>query len=764
MTLAPQRLDRSLKRFGLWARRVDLDRKLAFTVASAGVIAGGATVLTMTGSDLLGPDPTTVLVLLYIDAVLLLLLGVVVARRLVSVWAERRQGMAGSGLHIRLVVLFSLVAVIPAILVAVFSGLFLNFGIQAWFNDRVRTAVEESRVVAHAYLGEHRQNIRTDALAMANDLNRDAPALMRNQRVLAQLLTAQAGVRRLPEAFIIDPDGVILARSQFSIAFDLDLVPPDKILEADSGDVVILTSEQDDRVRAVVKLNRFGEAYLVVGRFIEPGVLDHIERTEAAVAQYQSLEERRKGFQITFVMIFAIVALLLLLAAVWFALNLATRLARPVSNLIVAADRVGKGDLSARVASTASSDEIGMLSRAFNRMTSQLEGQQLGLIEANRQLDERRRFTETVLTGVSSGVIGLDRDGRINLPNRSASDLLGMDLDKSGHILLGEAVPEMAGLLNDAMSRPDRLQQAEIQIQRKGVTHTFLVKIGAERLGDDIVGFVVTFDDITELQTAQRKAAWADIARRIAHEIKNPLTPIQLSAERLKRKYLKEIKTDPATFATCTETIVRQVEDIGRMVDEFSSFARMPQPVMQRENATEICRQALFLESNRHPGIKFELALPEPPVPLRCDARQVGRALTNLLKNAAESITEHGTAQTRTAGGRIVISLLEKEAPEGRTVTISVRDNGRGLPKEHRERLAEPYVTSREKGTGLGLAIVKKIMEDHGGELALADAEGGGAIVSLIFSDQQMPAAPPADDNDAAEPVSPPVRIFAHGP
>ncbi len=761
---------RSFKRFQVWTRRIGLNRKASYALVIAAVVSGTATFATLTGSSLLGPDPRTITNLLLVNAVILLSLAAVVARNLVSVWMERRRGMAGSGLHVRLVVMFSLVAVTPAILVAVFSGLYLNYGIQAWFNERVRTAVEESRVVAHAYLQEHRQNIRADALAMANDLNREATLLLRNPRGFSQYLSAQASLRGLPEALVVDSVGNALARSQFSMSLEFNMTSPERLIEANGGDIVFLSGDQEDRVRAVVRLERFIDAYLVVGRFIEPGVLDHIEKTESAVAQYKNLDENRKGLQISFVMIFSVIALLLLLAAVWVGLTLATRLARPVSNLIVAAERVGQGDLTARVAYTPAKDEISILSRTFNRMTGQLEEQQLGLIEANRQLDERRRFTEAVLTGVTSGVIGLDRDGRITLPNRSASDLLGFDLDMKLHQPLAEIVPEMGPLLAGVLQRPERLHQAEIQLIRGDRSLTLLVRIVAERLGDEIVGHIITFDDITALQSAQRKAAWADIARRIAHEIKNPLTPIQLSAERLKRRYLKEITSDPETFAACTDIIVRQVEDIGRMVDEFSSFARMPQPVLNRENLAEICRQALFLERNRFSEIEINLTVPPKDVYLRCDSRQIGRALANLLKNAAESVSERKAEKDRPPPkGRIQLSLVEEKSADGQRVVVTVDDNGRGLPKEHRERLTEPYVTSREKGTGLGLAIVKKIMEDHSGELTLADSDSGGARISLVFpiaaqsADGSPDQASPTDSTDSPPSIPMTTRILAHG-
>ncbi len=766
MTGAAKKQKRWIRLFRLWSRRVGLGRKMAFALAAAAVAAGLATVVAMTQTSPSGSDTRTVLYLLYLDAILLLPLGAVVAWRLVTIWAERRRGLAGSGLHTRLVVLFSAVSVTPAILVVVFSALFFNFGIQSWFSKRVRTAIEASNAVATAYLHEHQQNIRSGLLAAANDLNRDAPTLMRNLHVFNQVLSAQAEVRNLPEALVVDSTGRVLARSRFSQALEFDLVPPPVVAQANKGEIVVLTSEKDDRVRAIVKLDRFIDAFLIVGRFVDARVLEHIDRTQGAVKRYRRLEKKQEGIQITFVIIFVVVALLVLLAAVWIGLVLATRLAHPISNLISAVERVRKGDLAARVDASASTDEIGALSRGFNRMTSQLQTQQQGLMDANRLLDERRRFTETVLSGVSAGIIGLDGEGRIHLSNRSAAELLATDLEQSIGKDLSVVVPEMAALLEELKQRPDRMCQAEIKLIRQGQFRTFLVRLAAEQLGADIIGFVVTFDDVTELLSAQRSAAWADIARRIAHEIKNPLTPIQLSAERLKRKYLKEINTDPETFAACTETIVRHVEDIGRMVNEFSSFARMPDPRLRVENIKEICRQAVFFERTRHPDIEFTDDLPEADIQLRCDNRQLGQVLTNLLKNAAESVTERQTSAGDTLPpGRIGLSLNETGGEDGKTVTIAVEDNGKGLPEELRGRLDEPYVTTRTGGTGLGLAIVKKIMEDHNGELIFENLDQGGARVSLVFRPTDEPVDPEGETqaDEPADPMKVATDIIAHG-
>jgi two-component system nitrogen regulation sensor histidine kinase NtrY len=565
------------------------------------------------------------------------------------------------------------------------------------------------------------------------------------------VVSAQAALRGLTEAMVFDRAGQMLARSSLAFTLGFEPVPDDAIHLADTGDVAIMTNDSDDRVRALVRLNQFGDVYLYVGRFIEPRVLNHMEETQRAAALYEQMEGQRSGFQITFALIFMMVAMLFLVAAVAIGIHFAAQFAGPISRLISAAEQVRGGDLAARVPEGETDDELASLSRAFNRMTYQIESQQRELREANRQLDERRRFTETVLTGVSAGVIGLDSLGRVNLPNRSASALLGTDLEQAIGQDLAEVAPEMAGLLDEAERRPDRLAQSQVELIRGNSTRTLLVRIAAEHNGRDISGFVVTFDDITELLSAQRKAAWADIARRIAHEIKNPLTPIQLAAERLRRRYLKEIKSDVETFTICTDTIVRHVGDIGRMIDEFSSFARMPTPVLKPENLVEIVHRAVFLQRTAHPEIVFEPVFPANPVAVSCDARLVGQALINIVKNAIESIEARREDDSANPPGHIRVSVAEKDGQ----ATVIIEDNGKGLPQHGREQLTEPYVTTRTKGTGLGLAIVKKIMEDHHGELVLEDGELEGARVSLHFAASETRAAQRLDAADEPMELSP---------
>ncbi len=747
-----------MERLKGWAGNEVLQRRLAYVLVIAAVAAGIATIAIMAGALQAKLDIKTILNLIYLDGIILLLLGLVIAWRLVSVWQERRSGQAGAGLHVRLVMLFGLVAVTPAILVAVFSAVFINYGLEAWFNQQVATTINQSRVVADAYLQEHRKNIQADAFAIAGDLNFNAPLVSNNPRQLNQILSRHAALRGLSEALVIDRSGRILARSEFSLSVRAYKVSGDVLKDASQGRITILSADSEGRIRAFVRLQSFVDAFLLIERFVDPKVISHVKRIKELVGRYQAMKKERGGIQISFVMIFIVVSVLLLLAAVWIGLTVATQMARPISSLITAAENVSKGNLDTQVDTTDSTDEISTLGRTFNAMTAQLKTTQHGLMEANRQIDERRRFTETVLAGVSAGVIGLDAEGRVHLPNRSASLLLGTDMEQSIGDMLEDAVPEMGELLSKVKQRPGLTHQAEIKVSRDGQFHTLMVSAAAEKLKGQVIGYVVTFDDVTDLLSAQRKAAWSDVARRIAHEIKNPLTPIQLSAERLKRKYLKEIVSDPETFTSCTDTIIRQVEDLHRMVDEFSSFARMPQLSLRDENLSEICRQALSLEHNRHPDIDYVSELPDENVMLYCDHRQVSRALTNLLKNGAESITgKKMETDDPDYKGRIILGLdtgagtggadEEREAPP---VTIVIRDNGKGLPEQDRESLTEPYVTTRTKGTGLGLAIVKKIMEDHNGHLALADDKEGGAMISLVFPPMAKPVGEKAQQ-DAAE-------------
>ena len=708
-----------------WIASILLGRAVTLLLAALAFLVGLATFIILSRGAPLGLQAGVGVGLVLANLTTVLLLVAVLAGRLTRVWVERRRGSAGSRLHVRLVLLFGGVAVAPAILVACFAVAFFHFGIQAWFNDPVRQAITESLQASRGYLEEHRDNIRAVALEMANDLTRAGPLLMADPSVFAEVLGAQTTLRGLTEAVIYDPlTKQVLAAAGLFAGIGVELPPQTATTQAQNGDVVVLAAGDGTRVQAVVRLDSTPPLMLVIGRPVDPAILDHMARTEQAVAEYQRLDESRSWLQIAFAWIFAMVALLVLLAAVAIGLVLANQIARPIGRLILAAERVRAGDLGVRVAEAPTGDELAGLSRAFNRMTGQLAAQRAELMEAYGQIDERRRFTETVLSGVSAGVIGLDASGRIELPNRAASELLGLDLLSMIGRELADVVPEFADLLHEAAASPDRARTAEVQIGPVTRRRTLLVRIGADQTGGRTDGFVATFDDITELQSAQRKAAWADIARRIAHEIKNPLTPIQLAAERLKRRFAREITSDPDTFTQCADTIVRHVGDIGRMVDEFSSFARMPQPMIKSEDVGRIAREALVLQKTARPQITWLSDIPERGPVAPCDRRLLGQALTNLLENAADAVA------MRDSAGTIGVSVRPGEAD----VRVVVTDDGIGLPQEDRARLTEPYVTHKPKGTGLGLAIVKKIMEDHGGRLTLDDRpDGPGAVAALVL-------------------------------
>lgn len=743
------------------AASVLLGRGATFFLAVAALLMGVATFAILSGGTPYGISTGQAVGLVLANVAVLAMLTASLVARLVRMFVERRRGAAGARLHVRLVLLFGVVAGAPALLVAGFSGVLFNVGIQSWFSDRVRDTLERSLIASRAYLEEHRNTIRVDALTMAAELNRAAREHLPNDRDgFARVLETNANLRGLTEAIVFEPVlGRVFAQAGLAAGAVVSTPPSSAMEIVRGGEVAVMPGEAEGRVIALVALDHQPELLLLVTRPLDEGVVEHMRATELAFQEYDQLDRNRGSLQITFVVIFAIAVLLVLLAAVLVGLFLANQIARPISRLITAAERVRGGDLSTRVEEGRADDEIATLVRAFNRMTSQLGAQRGELMEAYRQIDERRRFTETVLSGVTAGIVGLDAEGRINLPNRSASALLGVDLDAGIGLPIERVAPEFEPLLEAARAQPERPQTAEIRTGEPNARRTLLARLGAELQGSGdaraVAGYVLTFDDITELLSAQRKAAWADIARRIAHEIKNPLTPIQLSAERLKRKYLKEITSDPDTFRQCTDTIVRQVGDIGRMVDEFSAFARMPQPVIRPDDLAAVARDALVLQRNAHAEITYETRLPESPLTVPCDRRLIGQALTNLLQNAADAIAMRERAPGEPEGGHILLAVETGDDSVG----VVVEDDGIGLPKgEERERLAEPYVTHKTKGTGLGLAIVKKIMEDHGGRLVLEDrATGPGARAVLIL---------PLKTEDGAgglEPGAEQVQRIAHG-
>jgi two-component system nitrogen regulation sensor histidine kinase NtrY len=702
-----------------------LGRYVTLVLAAAAGGLGIGSFVMLSGGTPISLRPNLVSALVISNLTVLLLLGASLAGRLTRVWVARRQGFAGARLQVRLVLLFSVVSVTPTIMVGIFATVFFAAGIQTWFNDRVRTALQEGLQASQGYRTAQLDAIKTDALGMKADLERAGRLLADSPRAFQQMLDTQTQLRGLDEAVIYDASsGVEVANSGLMAGIGPADIPQVAVEDARQGDVPVIPNDAHTEVRALVELNSTPPLMLLIERAVDPHILDHMRHTEEAVDEYQRVDQNRSGLQVTFALIFALVAMLVLSAAVLIGLVLATQIVRPVGWLMEAAERVRGGDLTVRVPEIESGDELAGLSRAFNRMTDQLAAQRTELMRAYGQIDERRRFTESVLSGVSAGVIGLDGAGRIELPNRAAVDFLARDIFGDIGRYLPDVVPEFGPMLTTVMTEPEHAVTGEITIGAARERRTFLVRISAEQTAGRTDGFVVTFDDITALQAAQRKAAWGDVARRIAHEIKNPLTPIQLSAERLKRRFAKEITSDPETFAQCADTIVRHVGDIGRMVDEFSAFARMPVPVIRPEDVGRIAREALVLQKSAHPDIVWTTDIPERGPIAACDRRQIGQALTNLLQNAADSI-----AMRREPAPPGAISLAVYA--DGDSVRLVVTDNGVGLPQQDRDRLTEPYVTHKPKGTGLGLAIVKKIMEDHGGSVTLDDRAGHSSAPPL---------------------------------
>ncbi len=703
---------------GLWARRVRLTRLLAVALAIGALISGMLTMAALLDTGPLRPSPDMAFLFLYADMAFLLALSIVVGRRFLRIYMERRSGTAGSRLQSRLVLTFALLSVVPTVLVGTFSAIFFHNGLQGWFSDKVRTAVHESLVVAEAYLKEHQQVVAADVLSLGQEVTRTWDVLFVSESRMNSFLRQQTLQRGLSEAVIFNQNGDVLARAGFTFSLRSEDVPMWAVEKARRGEVALLTSGNDDRVRALLRLDvpSSGETFLYIGRFVDANVIGHIDQAQDAVQAYQALEIERWDFELTFTLVYILVSLLLLLAAMWLGLTLSNQLVQPISELIGAAEKAGEGDLSAKVRESAHADEVSVLSRAFNRMMRQLAEQRESLLGANQQLDQRRRFTEAVLTGVSAGVLGLDALGRIQAVNPSSAKLLGFDAGKAVGLALSELAPDLDSAFTEMRHATGRSVQKPVTIRRGGRECVLLLRVSAEYAGLDVIGYVLTFDDVTELQSAQRAAAWSDVARRIAHEIKNPLTPIQLSAERLKHKYEPQIVDGAKTFRACTDTIIRQVGDIRRLVDEFSSFARMPTPEFACENLGLLVQQAMVLQRTAYPRIAIETVLPSVPVRVDCDRGLISQAFTNILKNAIESIEERVKVSPNFPG-KVRITVT----PEGDWVRIVFRDNGLGLPENGRERLTDPYVTTRAKGTGLGLAIVKKIIEDHRGRLSMMD-------------------------------------------
>ena len=645
-----------------------------------------------------------------------------IVRQIIRLFIEKKRKQAGSQLQLRLAVLFGVITVFPSIIVASFAVSVVDYSLRGWFSERISTAVNDSVTIADAYLEEHTRSVRGQVLAMANDVNRDGLKLAQNKQIFNRFITDQVGIRNLSEAVILDGTGQIIAKSRFAFSIIFSDLNREWLERARNDEVVISRTEDNTKIQALVKLNNFVDAYLLVGRFIDSDVLEAVDKTRLAVSDYQSLSIRQFDLQISMAAIFAVISLFLLLSALWIGLSLSGAITNPLRGIISVADAVRAGNLNSRVDIKTDLDEISLLGSSFNRMMDDLSSSQRQLVHANKQLDQRREFTEAVLSGVSSGVIGLTREGIVTLPNTAACTLLDYSKEQMIGSQLTDALPEFAELLSAIKQGKKRQYNTEVMIVRNDQQLFLQAGITSEKIEGRIVGYIVTFDDVTDLLSAQRKAAWSDIARRIAHEIKNPLTPIELAADRLKKKYRPDDPEKAEQFDQFLTIISRQVGDIGRLVDEFSSFARMPAAILIKQEISALIEEQIKLYQNEDELIRISFSKPPHPIYIDADSGLIRQVVANLLQNAIDSLTEN----------KVVNSLIMVDLRcDSALAFIEIKDNGPGFQTKNLAKLFEPYVTGRDAGTGLGLAIAQKIIQDHAGQIKLQNHHEGGAHITI---------------------------------
>jgi len=730
-------------------------------VVAAALVTASISFVILIGLTPIQPDNSVTLTAIVINGLFVAALLVLIGLELRNIWQARRDRKAASRLHLRIVSMFSIVAAAPAIVVAVVAAVTLDLGLDRWFEIRTQTIVDSSIQVAESYVNEAAVNLRDSTINMAFALDQRRTLFNLDRNGFRLLLTQQARGRGMLGASVIRPDGSVIHSADIEVDRPLPLPPADALAAAGDGTPVIIPPGRTNLVGAVIQLREIENALLYTLRTVDAGALDAVRLMQQNRTEYQNLEANQGTVQIAFALLYFGLTLILLLSAIWTGIAVANRIVRPIRQLINASDEVGRGNLEVRVPVRATDGDIAHLGETFNGMLGQLKSQRDEILSAKDVIDKRRRFSEAVLSGVSAGVLGVDDRGRISVANRSAATILnGGRPIETGATLKDVAPPVHAGFVQAIRSRRADYRAPVAFTDRDGRERVLNIQVNFDRQpagqqGAPTRTHVVTVDDVSDLVEAQRSSAWADVARRIAHEIKNPLTPIQLSAERIKRRYGKAIDPDDReVFDQCTDTIIRQVGDIGRMVDEFSSFARMPKPVMASQDLRETIREAAFLVEVSRNEITVERDLPDEPLPVTFDARLVGQAIGNVIKNASEAIEARlaGHDNAELAGHILVRGY---RTPDGGHVHVDVIDNGRGLPAQNRSKLLEPYMTTREKGTGLGLAIVRKVMEDHAGALELHDApadfhDGIGAMVRLVFPLRANAPAGNADDIEQA--------------
>jgi two-component system, NtrC family, nitrogen regulation sensor histidine kinase NtrY len=719
------------------SERDGLGKILGFAAVISLLITSTATFLILMGLTPIAPSDRVVTTALTINSILAAILLFLIGREVLVIFQARRKGRAAARLHVRIVGLFALVAAVPAVLVAIIASITLDLGLDRWFEIRTRQIVGSSVEIARAYMDESRRTLTGNTISMAFELDRARQIYSLDRNGFRNLMTLQAKGRGFVGAQLLRRDGTELFQAELENELELPKAVEEFFEAADTGDPVSIPPGQTNFIGAMFKLREIPNAYLYTIMLLREEVTEALRQMEANTAEYRGLEGNRLRFQLTFAVLYIGVCLVVLLSAIWMGISVADRIVAPIRRLITAADEVSSGNLDVRVGTKHTEGDLRNLSNTFNAMVDELRNQRDEILQAKDDIDQRARFQEAVLSGVSAAVIGVNAKGKVTIVNKAGLPLLTRS--KAGKAGVGELPEELLAAFRRARTsrRSEYLEQ--ITLWNDGRERTLNVQVTLEQeTGEHDAAptgqsssFVITIDDITDLVAAQRSTAWADVARRIAHEIKNPLTPIQLSAERIRRRYGKQITEDREVFDQCTETIIRQVGDIGRMVDEFSSFARMPKPVLQHIDLGEIVKEAVFLQKVGWPDITFEMELGDEALTGSYDSRLLSQAFINIIKNASEAIEGKGTTDDK---GLIVV----RGRRSGSRNVLEFIDNGKGLPAENRQRLLEPYMTTREKGTGLGLAIVRKVIEDHGGSIELLDApqvaEGGqGAMLRLVL-------------------------------
>ena len=732
-------IDNFKRKIKQWRNRRKFLIISAWSLILLGPILTGLTVYILQGE--FGSNLSNVLrFILLIDGIYLLVVIAIVGYSVMRMFAARRAKSAGSRLHMRLSRVFAIVALIPTVLVAVFAVVTLSIGVEGWFSKNVQNVVSSSLSAANAYKNEQSNDLKVDLKFMAIRLNeyKDTNSFVSDSDLRLQLISYQNLIQRgLKEAYIIDGNANLRSRGELSYLFGYEEPNQEAMDSAKTGDLFIIEDWPNNEFRGLIKLESFADKYLYISRVVDGNILNLLDKTMESAITYNTMEAQREKILWSYGLLYFGFATFVILSSILLGMLFAERLSRPVGRLAGAAQRLGAGDFDVQVIEEKGDDEIAMLSRVFNHMTKQVKRQRDDLITANDYTERRRRLFDSVLSGVTAGVIGLSSDGNVGFINLAAEKLLNLNAENHEGKSIKLAVPEFVDLFILIQKNENKTQQQEIKLTRAGATEILLVRVSA-RISEDLLveGYVITFDDVTDLVSAQRLAAWGDVAQRIAHEIKNPLTPIQLSAERLKRKYSPMVGAEEDNLSQYCDVIIRQTNDLRRIVDEFSKFARMPEPIKRSVNITKLLKDVILLFEISSPAIKIKLKNPHGDINVNVDETMINQAFTNLIKNAGEAIESKAKLNSTNKFDPEIRIFIKKNV---NNFEIIIEDNGIGLPTQERSRLFEPYVTNRENGTGLGLSIVKKIIEEHNGSLELLDAspfsknEDFGAKMRIIF-------------------------------